>query len=198
MKKSLLIGIIVAVVVLGAVFLLFAERSSSTDDISYYKALSEQNGADTSLKLWGQTFDVPDDVALPRLDELQPYQSCRFDHTVLSYALFTSHSYCLVVQYDQQTYSDKKAWLTGAYPSLSGGIPGYNSALPAEFELDGFSFRAIHDEDADYPKTMLFIGTCDEGQQIAVVYCYDPDLDFVAPSAAYYLAEQTGWKNLLK
>ena len=201
MKKKFLIVAIALVVVMGlfwAVFLgmiLFYHNEKSTDDIHYYRAISGETEGEKSLRLLGEAYDVPCDIDLPKMDELMPYTSYRFDHTVVAYSMFSSYSYSLIVNYEAQDYAEKKAWLTNTYSTWEESVPGDETPLEAEFELDGFSFRLI--DDGYCPKSMMFVGTCDARQEIAIIYFYDIDLDYISPSMQEFLSQDTGWKNVM-
>lgn len=202
MKQKIMIVASAIVIVLGlfwAVFIgmiLFYNNEENTDDINYYKAISGEIEGEKTLRLFGDVYDVPCDMDLPQMDELMPYASYRFDHTVKEYSMFCAYSYSLIVKYEVQDYAEKKAWLRNMYPTQEGEIPGDEISLEAEFELDGFSFRLI---DGGYcPKSMMFTGVCDAKQEIAIIYFYDGDLDYISPSMPEFLTQDTGWKNVIR
>ena len=158
-------------------FSLFGSNKTNTDDLYYYKTISGEMEGDKSLELLGEVYDVPCTFDLPLLKELGPYEEYRFDHTVQRYSLFTEYSYCLVLEYSEQNYAVRKTWLEDTYSTLADGIIGLEDKFhSSEFEMDGFSFRAIGKERTHYPKEMMFIGTCESKNEIAIIYYYDIDL----------------------
>ena len=188
------IGVLFWVVFLGLI--LFYHEERSTDNIVFYRTISGEIEGENSLKRWGDAYHVPCDYTLPQLPELMPYASFRFDHTVTEYSLFHSYSYSLVLKYDAQDYPDKKAWLETVYPSLEEGIPGDELSYEPEFELDGFWFRSI--EGDFYPKNMLFIGYSDSRQEIAIIFFFDQDLDYMDTPPGNFLCENTGWNKVVE
>ena len=180
-------------------FSLFGSNKTNTDDLYYYKTISGEMEGAKSLKLLGEVYDVPCTFDLPLLKELGPYEEYRFDHSVHRYSIFTEYSYCLVLKYGEQDYAVKKTWLEDTYPTLADGIIGLEDKFhTSEFEMDGFSFRAIGKECTYYPKEMMFIGTCEPEKEIAIIYYHDFDLDYVSPTLPAFLVESTGWKNVVK
>ncbi len=186
MKKRTIIMIAIAVAVFaffGVVgYALFGSNKNSTDEISYYRELSLGEGNVICA------FD------LPTLDELGPYETQRFDHTAYRKSIFVSYSYSLILGYNEGEYAEKKTWLMDAYPTLDIGAMEDKKGPAVQFEMDGFDFRAI--EGKEYPKHMMFIGTCDETQEIAIIYYSDTDLDCISRAIVELLTEETGWKNL--
>ena len=168
---------------------------AETSDIAYYQAISGEIEGPNSLAIFGEQEDIPCLFDLPYLSELAPYEDCRFIYTARRYSLFQSHAYILIVQYDEAEYSRRIEELDSGYIWRSKLISGQDEGLPPEFELDGFSFRTV--EGTGYPKWMLFIGVSDERHEIAYIYVYDQDLDYISPSVGGFLAEETGWKKVV-
>ena len=202
MKKALKIGGLVILIAILAVvgffgFILFGSNTYRTSDIAYYRAISGETDGPNSLAILGQQIDIPDcPYTLPYIDALAPYEDYRFNYTARRMSIFESHAYILIVEYDAAEYGKRKAELDEVYTWLREGIPGEEEDVSPEFTLDGFQFRTAFG--GKYPKEMLFIGTCDDKQEIAYIYFWDHDLDYVGPSVEDYLKDETGWRKVVK
>lgn len=208
MKKSTKFIIAIAAAVLLALLirwgpilcLLLTSNEKSTSDISYYQALSGETDGHKTLPILGQRPDIECGYDLPWLSELEPYEDCRFNYTARQFAIFESHSYILILEYDGETYTRQKEKLETAYSYVTGNLPGGTSREEhsPEFEMDGFQFRAVGEDPYDYPQYMFFVGTSDETREVAYIYFHDPDLDYLNPTVADFLREETGWKEVVQ
>ena len=59
----------------------------------------------------------------------------------------------------------------------------------------GYRFRCV--EGGYYPKEMLCIGTRERDYEIAILYFYDMDLDYVHPDMAAFLRDDTCWNEVV-
>lgn len=171
-----------------------------TDDVTYYRVLSgEQEGSDM-MPVFGEEFDMYCPFDLPQLKELEPYKDYRFDYTAKAEAFFQSHAYILIVSYDDETYLHRKAQLEQDYTYLTDTFEGKDESggHQPQFDLDGFHFRAVKSEEWDYAevKYMFFIGTSNSRNEIAYIYYYDQDLDYIASDLPSFVVEETGWKRV--
>ena len=208
MKKhtKIILGIVAAVLLAvlirwGPILCLMLIRNEkSTSDISYYQALSGETDGHKTLPILGQRLDIGCEYDLPWLSELEPYEDCRFNYTTRQIAIFETHSYILILEYDADTYARQKEKLKTAYSYVNENLPGETSLEEhsPEFELDGFRFRAVGEDPYDYPKYMFFVGTSDETREVAYIYFHDVDLDYLHPTVADFLREETGWKEVVQ
>ena len=190
MKKQItviVIGIVALALISLFAFCFFGKEQVSTDEIDYYRALSGEIQGKVAMERFGEPVGCPYD--LPTLEELKPYSDYRFDHTEYRQSIFMSFSYCLILSYGEEDYEAKKAWLADIYPTAT----EENARTFATFEMDGFRFRAI--EGGPYPNYMMFVGFCDEKQEIAILYYEDDELDTVR-SIQTTLKEETGWETI--
>ena len=63
------------------------------------------------------------------------------------------------------------------------------------FQYDSFAFNVldVNKYDLTYPKKLVFVGFSDKKQEIAYVYYYNFDLDFIDTSFGEFLKEECGW-----
>lgn len=201
LKRLLVIcGIVLLVGVLAfaglILFIMFGTNTYQTDDIAYYQALSGETDGPNSLAILGEQIDIPDSpYELPYLADLEPYEDYRFNYTARRMGIFEAHTYTLIVEYGA-AYAEKKAALDSQFIWLTDPIPNGNGGTAPEFEMDGFDFRAA--EGGWYPKEMLYIGISDERKEIAYIYIYDFDLDYVSPTVQDYLIKESGWSEVVK
>ena len=171
--------------------------AKSSGDLSYYRALSgESDGADM-MSVFGDEFDMPCPYSLPLLSELEPYRNTRFDYTAKSELFFQSHAYVLIVEYDEATYPVQKAALEGKYAFCTEQSQGFSNGDMTEpsYTMDEFEIRAV--EGGDYPKEMLLLGFSDTKQEVAIIYFYDQDLDYIDDPLGKFIGEYTGWDKVV-
>lgn len=178
---------------LGA-YTLFGSATKSTSDISYYLAMTGDGEGHAALSFLGERAAINCPYDMPTQADLDACQSYRFDYTAKRVSIFESHAYILVCKYSDDSYTTQKESVNGKYQQFTGEIPGDGTTLENEFELDGFSFSAI--EGGNYPKRMLFIGCSDSTNEIAYIYFYDMDLDYISGSMPEFILEDTGWGRM--
>ncbi len=167
-------------------------------DIDLYRALSGEISGPNALDLNLHLEGVPCPYDLPQLGELEPYEDYRYQYTLMYQAIFAWDAHCLIVSYDEAQYAVQKAALEDRYLFHDAEtIQAYDGDMPwYEDTADGFQFRVV--QGGYYPKEMFFLGFGDEKQEIAIVYFYDIDLDYVDDPLAEFLKENTGWERIVK
>lgn len=186
--------IVILFCVVGA-FALFGSSTKSTDDISYYLAMTGEREGYASLPFLGSHAQIDCPYSLPTQAELEACESYRFDYTAKRASIFESHAYTMICKYSKEGYMAQKDMVNGKYKPYTGDIPGGgNTTLDKEFELDGFSFTAV--EGGDYPKRMLFVGCSDSTNEIAYIYFYDTDLDYISGTILEFIQYDTGWGRM--
>lgn len=202
MRKGFKVSRILSIAVVGAVicffvYLVFGGGTYRSDDVSLYRALSAEIEGESTLPILGKRSDIPCPYDLPQLGDLQPYSEYRFHYMAKRVSIFESHAYVLIVHYDKADYDEEKSLLEQKYTYCTGESEGFSNGLMSEWEytLDEFVVRAV--KGGEYPKEMLFIGTSDVRQEIAIIYFYDQDLDFVDVPLGKFLTEETGWAEVV-
>ena len=199
-KKGCLIGcaaVLLAVLVAAALLLglLFGENAETTDDISYYQALSGEIDGPNSLPILGEQVDVYCPYEMPKLSALEPCEEMRFLYQARRMIVFESHSYILHLCYDAAGYEARMQAFEEAYDWRTELITGETEGISPDFEMDGYRFRCV--EGGYYPKEMLCIGTREEDHEIVILYFYDQDLDYISLDMAGFLMDETGWKEVV-
>ena len=188
--KLLAFGVVLFYV-LGIVYILFGFNTKTTEDISYYRALSGETDEPDTMPLLSEAVDVPCPYDLPLLSELEPCLGYRFNYTAKRESLFQSHAYILVVCYDAEAYALRKAAAEEMYTYLE----NIDSDTPGEYRMSGFTIRAV--EGGSYPHEMFFVATSDTRQEIAYIYFDDQDLNAIDRPLGKFLAEETGWNEVI-
>ena len=196
---AVLLVIVLLLVGCGLYFLFGVDRRHS-DDIAYYQALSGEIDGPTNIGYTegGRNVSCPYD--LPLLSELEPCEGYRFSHDDYTTIIATDYTYILIVSYDEENYQARKIALDTQYTYRTELIPGLeeDDRITPDFEMDGFSFRAVDQVGVSYPKKMLFVGTSDEKQEIAYIYCDNYDLGYISDSVEAHVQEVSRWKKLVK
>ena len=189
-KIVALVGIMALAVLEG--WMIFGKHVKQSDDLSYYQALSGETEGKASLSIFGSDY-VECPYELPKLTELEDYQSVRFNHMAKRIWFFSSRSYVLVVSYDDYHYATQKAALEDKYTFCT---PGQDEIMTGyAYSMDGFDIQAV--EGGWFPKEMLFLGFNDQNREIAIVYYYDQDLDYIDDPLGKFLTEETGWCRVI-
>lgn len=142
--------------------------------------------------------ELVDDITLmPRTSDIGEYENLDFKYYHKNMIIFESDSYTLVAQYDDTTYFEQKDILENKYEYGEKAIIDINGhSLAQKFSIGTFEFKVLsfdnYQEVLDYPKQMIFIGTSDDTCEIAYIYCFDWDLDYIT-SFEDFLITQCDW-----
>lgn len=200
MKKGCCIGCAVVLALIVAfigftLYLLFADSVQNTTDIAYYQALSGETEGPNSLPILGEQIDIYCPYEMPKLSALEPCEEMRFLYQARRMIAFESHSYILHLRYDAAGYEARIQAFEETYDWRTEPITGETQGVSPNFELDGYRFHCV--EGGYYPKEMLCIGTREEDHEIAILYFYDQDLDFVSPDMPEFLLDETCWSQVV-
>ena len=120
---------------------------------------------------------------MPNLDEIGEYEKAEY-YTRKNESIFPEYSMQLVVKYDQEAFLKEKARLERAYTyldkpqKLDGDKDVYTIPIE-EFSFAGFDFKIAVFEDTNYPKNFGMVGVSDEKCEIAYLWIYAVDLDYI-------------------
>ena len=120
---------------------------------------------------------------MPNLDEIGEYEKAEY-YTRKNESIFPEYSMQLVVKYDQEAFLKEKARLESAYiyldkpQKLDSDRDVYTIPIE-EFSFAGFDFKIAVFEDTNYPKNFGMVGVSDEKCEIAYLWIYDVDLDYI-------------------
>ena len=183
----------------GLLLLLFHSERRQSDDIAYYQALSGEIDGPTNIGYTENGRNVECGYDLPLLSELEPYEDYRFVHDDYTNIVATDYTYILIVSYDDEDYRARKAALDTDYTYRTELIEALEEGqqISPVFEMDGFSFRAVEQKWAVYPKQMLFVGTSDERRELAYIYCDNYDLDCIDESMEKHLKDVSSWAKIV-
>ena len=183
----------------GLLLMLFHTETRRSEDIAYYQALSGEIDGPTNIGYTENGRNVECGYDLPLLRELEPCEGYRFVHDDCTTIVATDYTYILIVTYDEENYKARKAALDTDYTYRTELIEALEEGqqVSPSFEMDGFSFRAVEQKWAEYPKQMLFVGTSDERRELAYIYCDNYDLDCIDESVEKHLKDVSSWAEIV-
>ena len=120
---------------------------------------------------------------MPNLEDIGEYKDVEYfirkDETI-----FPEYSMQLVVKYDEEMYLKEKERLETAYTYLDKPQkPDWDDdvyTIPIEeFSCDRFNIKIVEFEDTVYPKNFGMVGVSDEKFEIAYLWVYSQDLDYI-------------------
>ena len=177
----LLIALILCILI-GGVLLYFAFRTYDTVsyDIQDYVRVSDR---------FSQA---------PALDDLGEYSELSFKHLHREQYIFQSDAYILRAKYDEENFLNQQKQIADVF-SFEETVTDYGEQtrkLTPQFRLDTFDFKLISLDiyDGFYPKCMIFLGASEEANEIAYVFFYDIDLDYIDGSFEEFLITECGWE----
>ena len=161
------IGIRIGLFVLLIIAIMFAPLACTqySDDIGRYSSDVEECRAGAFM---------------PALDRLGEYTDTDY-YIRMEKNVFPVDSMRLIVTYAEVEFLAEKQRLETAYTYLDEPqMLGDDYAMPVtEFSTAGFDFRVVVFEDTDYPKNFGMVGISDEKHQIAYLWTYSQDLDYI-------------------
>ena len=120
---------------------------------------------------------------MPNLDEIGDYKDANY-FVRKDESIFPEYSMQLVIKYDEEIFLKEKERLEGAYTyldkpqKLDGDEDFYTIPIEA-FSFAGFDFKIAVFEDTVYPKNFGMVGISDEKCEIAYLWIYAVDLDYI-------------------
>ena len=137
---------------------------------------------------------------VPKIDELGKYNDIEFKYYRKNMLMFFSDAYILKVSYDAENYQkEKEDFLKNYVYETENLIDYYGDGCSNEpnFEMDTYSFKVLSSREyglQSYPHDIVFIGTSDEKHEIAIVYYFNSDLDYIDSSFPEFIKEECGWE----
>lgn len=132
---------------------------------------------------------------MPELEELPNYKEVEY-YSKKSDGLFAESSIQLIVSYEEEIFLKEKERLKTAYtyldePQKNEGDDALYTIPLAEFSVAGFDFKVAKFDDTFYPKYFGMVGISDEKCQIAYLWVYAIDLDYICKTDANEIKEMT-------
>ena len=133
------------------------------------------------------------DLFMPDLEDIGEYKDVEYfirkDETI-----FPDYSMQLVVKYDEEGFLKEKKRLETAYTYLDEPQkPDFDDTVYTipieEFSSAVFDFKIAVFEDTVYPKNFGMVGISDENFEIAYLWIYAPDLDYICETDANEIKE---------
>ena len=120
---------------------------------------------------------------MPNLDNIGKYNDVEY-FSRKDKSIFPEYSMQLVVKYDEEEFLKEKEKLNTAYTYLdvpqTADFDDTVFTIPIEsFSAAGFDFKVAKFDDTVYPKNFGMVGISDEKFEIAYLWIYAPDLDYI-------------------
>ncbi|MBQ3110957.1 MAG: hypothetical protein IJC69_07440 [Clostridia bacterium] len=123
---------------------------------------------------------VKNNSYMPKLEALGNYENAELRYFRYNWVLGSADTYTLIVKYAPEEYKREKLETNSEHSSL------------AYFEFDGFNFRVV---DTNYhPKRQFYTATSDSTYEIAYIFYYDDDIDYIDVSYQEFLLRECGWE----
>ena len=125
---------------------------------------------------------------MPNLDDIGEYKEVEY-FIRKDVSILPEYSMQLVVKYDEEEFLKEKEKLNTAYTYLEepqkADFDDTVYTIPLEeFSAIGFDFKIAKFEDTVYPKNFGMVGISDEMFEIAYLWIYSPDLDYICKTNA--------------
>lgn len=130
---------------------------------------------------------------MPSLDDIGEYEDVEY-FSRKDNGIFPEYSMQLVVKYDEENFSAEKQRLETAYTYLDEPqkLNDEHYTIPVEtFSVAGFDFKIAKFEDTVFPKNFGMVGISDENHEIAYLWLYAPDLDYICETGANEIKEMS-------
>ncbi len=133
------------------------------------------------------------DLFMPDLDDIGDYKDIEY-FIRKDEGIFPEYSMQLLVKYDEESFLKEKERLESAYTYLSepqklDGENNYYTIPIEEFSGAGFNFKIAVFENTVYPKNFGMVGISDENFEIAYLWIYASDLDYICETDANEIKE---------
>lgn len=142
---------------------------------------------------------VSNNRLMPNLDNLGAYKNIYTKYYHKNMLIFASDAYTLVAKYDEAAYKQERTKVEKKYTfhtEAFGGSSLEDIVHDPTFDIDGFIFNTLSSytyDEIDFPENMYFIGFNDNTHEIAYIYFYDMDLDYIPNLLEDFLREECGW-----
>ena len=133
------------------------------------------------------------ELFMPKLEEITDYKDVEY-FLRKDESFFPEYSIQLIVSYDEENFLIEKERLKTAYTYLDEPQkPDYDDTVYTipleEFSTAGFDFKVAEFDNTFYPKYFGMVGVSDERYQIAYLWVYALDLDYICKSDANKIKE---------
>ena len=125
---------------------------------------------------------------MPELDEVGVYENIKY-LSRYEHSFFPIDTIQLIVEYDEENFLKEKERLDTAYtyldkPQLDEANDDFYTIPVERFSTAGFDFRVAVFEDSDFPEEFGMVGISEEKREIAYLWVYSIDLDYICTADA--------------
>lgn len=135
---------------------------------------------------------------LPSIKTLGNTQKNDYYIYSLQMMIFVDESQTLVCSYDEEEYQNQKELLEQDYVFQSEPLIANDHTCQAEVTIDGYLFRMVAIDSSEsfiFPKSMMFIATNDDTNEIVYLAYENLDLDYIE-SLERFIEYSCGWKHI--
>lgn len=148
---------------------------------------TKSRSSEKYLNSWTM-IDTPAKKFMPDLDMLPIDYGISYNYNHIYRVLFETDTLTLVVNYSEEIYKKEKERLLKEYKYLDHKVISNSDSekyyIPEyEFEVNTYNFKVVDEYEtykAQYPNSFGIIGFSDENKNIAYLYFYDTDLDYIS------------------
>ena len=186
-KYSIIVIVILTILAVSFIsFILYLDRESFTShDIQRYTKVADGVEYLPSISI----------------DDLGMYSDLDFKYFFKANLIFPTEAYTLRVVYKYDDYEIEKDTLSEKYvyqsTHIDSDFPEYDPGKDPEFQIGTFHFKTLSLDEYNfrYPHQLVFVGISDETAEIAYVYFFGTELDYIDESFANFLIDECGWES---
>ncbi len=135
---------------------------------------------------------------LPSVEEMGGYSDLKSKYQHRDCFIFQSDTYILRATYSEEAFDIQKDAILNNY-SFQENVVDYGEEVvekKATFNYDDFHFQmlSLNKYNLYYPKEMVFVGISEKKNEIAFIYFYDIDLDYIGSSFEDFIVNECGWE----
>lgn len=135
---------------------------------------------------------------MPYVSELGEFNNIEYYSYMRSLSVFLDESETLICKYDKDEYQKQKKLLEENYVFQSEPLTAVEHTCEPEVTIDGYRFRMVEIDTKNsfiFPKSMMFIATNDDTNEIVYMACENMDVDYI-DSLAEFINLNCGWKRI--
>lgn len=184
------------IVLSGLILIAFVFVSAVTFFLVGFTRVKRYEGAQAERNY---AVAVGENTLMPKISELGSPEEIEYNKAVSSAAIFVSEADHLICRYTDEDYEVQKARLEEGYVFQNEPIYSDDALCQPEVTIDEYRFRMLsleaYSQELYYPKEVMLVGYSEEAKEIAYIFFYDIDLDFIS-SLEEFIEDDCGWQYI--